>query len=141
MIAIDGGRVGVAICYDLEFPEVTRHLALRGADLVAVPTNWPLVPRPDGEHPPEVVIAMAAARVNRVAIACCDRTGTERGVQWTAGATIVGVDGWVLADRRRRRPGHRRHRPVDRPQQAAHRAGRPLRRPPRRRLPRWAAGP
>ena len=97
VIAIDGARVGIAICYDLEFPEVTRHLALRGADLVAVPTNWPLVPRPDGEHPPEVVIAMAAARVNRVAIACCDRTGTERGVEWTAGTSIVGVDGWVLA--------------------------------------------
>ncbi len=96
-IAIDGARVGIAICYDLEFPEVTRHLALRGADLVAVPTNWPLVPRPGGEHPPEVVIAMAAARVNRVAIACCDRTGTERGVEWTAGTAIVGVDGWVLA--------------------------------------------
>ena len=40
---------------------------------------------------------MAAARVNRVAIACCDRTGTERGVEWTAGTSIVGVDGWVLA--------------------------------------------
>ena len=26
------GRIGVAICYDLEFPEVTRHLALAGAE-------------------------------------------------------------------------------------------------------------
>ncbi len=91
------GRIGVAICYDLEFPEVTRHLAIAGADLIAVPTNWPLVPRPAGERPPEVVIAMAAARVNRVAIACCDRAGTERGVEWTAGTTIVGVDGWPVA--------------------------------------------
>ena len=134
VIAIDGARVGVAICYDLEFPEVTRHLALRGADLVAVPTNWPLVPRPDGEHPPEVVIAMAAARVNRVAIACCDRTGTERGVEWTAGTSIVGVDGWVLAT-----AGDDGRATADIDLSTARdkrltEQRRPLRRPPRRRL-------
>jgi predicted amidohydrolase len=94
------GRVGVLICYDLEFPELTRWAALAGAQLLAVPTNWPLVPRPDGERPPEALIAMAAARVNRMAIACADRLGTERGVAWTGGATIIGVDGWVLAERR-----------------------------------------
>jgi predicted amidohydrolase len=91
------GRVGVAVCYDLEFPEVTRGLAVRGAELIAVPTNWPLVDRPAGERPPEVVIAMAAARVNRVAIACCDRAGTERGQVWTEGSTIVSADGWPVA--------------------------------------------
>ena len=91
------GRIGVAICYDLEFPEVTRHLALAGAELIAVPTNWPLVDRPAGERPPEVVIAMAAARVNRVAIACCDRAGTERGQRWTEGSTIIAADGWPVA--------------------------------------------
>jgi predicted amidohydrolase len=91
------GRIGVGICYDLEFPEVTRHLAVGGAELIAVPTNWPLVDRPDGERPPEVVIAMAAARVNRVAIACCDRAGTERGQRWTEGSTIIAADGWPVA--------------------------------------------
>ena len=92
------GRIGVLICYDLEFPEWTRTLALAGAELVTCPTNWPLVERPDGERAPEVIIAMAAARVNRMAIACCDRTGTERGQEWTAGTTIIGADGWVLAE-------------------------------------------
>jgi len=91
------GRIGVAICYDLEFPEVSRYLALAGADLVAVPTNWPLVDRPTGERPPEVVIAMAAARTNRIAIACCDRAGTERGQEWTSATTIISVDGWPAA--------------------------------------------
>ena len=91
------GRIGVAICYDLEFPELMRHLAVAGAELVAVPANWPLVPRPAGERPPEVVIAMAAARINRIAIACCDRLGTERGQVWTGGTTVVDVDGWPVA--------------------------------------------
>jgi predicted amidohydrolase len=94
------GRIAVAICYDLEFPELTRGVALAGAQLLAVPTNWPLVPRPDGERPPEAVVAMATARVNRMAIACADRLGTERGLQWTGGSSIVGADGWVAAETR-----------------------------------------
>jgi predicted amidohydrolase len=94
------GRVAAVICYDLEFPELTRAVALAGAQLLAVPTNWPLVPRPDGERPPEALIAMAAARVNRMAVACADRLGTERGLEWTGGSTIVGVDGWVAAETR-----------------------------------------
>ena len=48
------GRIGVLVCYDIEFPEMTRTLALAGAELIAVPTNWPLNDRPDGERPPEV---------------------------------------------------------------------------------------
>ncbi|MGH2858182.1 MAG: nitrilase-related carbon-nitrogen hydrolase, partial [Solirubrobacteraceae bacterium] len=83
------GRIGVLVCYDLEFPEMPRQLALAGAELIAVPTNWPLGDRPAGQGPPEVTIARAAARVNRVFVACCDRVGTERGQEWTGGTTIV----------------------------------------------------
>src|SRR5262249_12345340 len=35
------GRLGVAICYEIRFPEVFRTLALAGADMIALPTNWP----------------------------------------------------------------------------------------------------
>jgi predicted amidohydrolase len=91
------GRIGVLVCYDLEFPEMPRTLALAGAELICVPTNWPYVKRPEGERPPEVTIGMAAARVNRVFLACCDRTGTERGQHWTAGTSIMDEEGWVLA--------------------------------------------
>jgi predicted amidohydrolase len=91
------GRIGVLVCYDLEFPEMPRMLALAGAELIAVPTNWPRAQWPEGERPPEVVIAMATARTNRVFVACCDRTGTERGQEWTAGTSIVDQDGWIRA--------------------------------------------
>lgn len=91
------GRIGVMICYDLEFPEMPRMLALRGAELIAVPTNWPRGQWPEHEHPPEVVIAMATARTNRVFVACCDRTGTERGQRWTAGTSIIDDAGWIRA--------------------------------------------
>lgn len=96
VVDTEHGRIAVIICYDLEFPELTRTVALAGADLIAVPTNWPLGPRPAGERSGEVQIGMAAARVNHVFIACCDRTGTERGQEWTGGTTIIGEEGWVL---------------------------------------------
>jgi predicted amidohydrolase len=73
-------------------------LALGGAELLAVPTNWPVMERPAGERPPVVTIAMATARVNRVFVACCDRTGTERGQEWTAGTAIIDRMGWVLSE-------------------------------------------
>lgn len=91
------GRIGMMVCYDLEFPEYTRLAALDGAQLLAVPTNWPLVDRPTNERPPEVLIGQATARVNRMAIACCDRGGSERGQSWTQGTTIIDTDGWVAA--------------------------------------------
>lgn len=90
------GTLGVLICYDLEFPEMPRLLGLAGCDVVAVPANWPLMPTPAGEHPAEVIAAMAASRSNGLYIACCDRSGTERGQVWTEGTAIVGPDGWVI---------------------------------------------
>jgi predicted amidohydrolase len=90
------GRVGVLICYDLEFPEMPRLAALRGADLICAPVNWPLLERPPaGEHAPEVLTAMSAARVNRVFIAVFDREGSERGVEWVGGTAVIDENGWI----------------------------------------------
>lgn len=90
------GRIGVLVCYDLEFPEMPRTLALRGAELLCVPVNWPVVERPPaGEHPPEQLTAMSAARVNRVFIAVCDRVGSERGVEWVGGTAVIDENGWI----------------------------------------------
>ena len=91
------GRIGVLICFDLEFPEFPRSLALRGAELIAVPTNWPRETVPPGERVPEVTVAMAAAYSNHVAIAACDRSGTERGQDWNEASCIVDEHGWVVA--------------------------------------------
>jgi predicted amidohydrolase len=93
------GKLSVIVCYDVEFPELTRMVALAGTQLLLVPTNWPLGPRPEGERPAEVVIAMAAARGNRMAVACADRAGVEREQPWTGCSTIIGADGWVAAEK------------------------------------------
>lgn len=93
------GRLGVAICYDAEFPEVPRRLALAGADVLALPVNWPLVSRPEGEHAPELIQAMASARSSRMPVVIADRWGSERGVDWTDGTAIIDEQGWIVAFR------------------------------------------
>ena len=34
------GKLGLAVCYDIFFPETSRVMALMGSELLAVPTNW-----------------------------------------------------------------------------------------------------
>lgn len=58
------GRVGLSICYDAWFPEVSRHLAWQGADLVLNLVRTPTVDRAQ-----ELVLARAHAIVNQVAMA------------------------------------------------------------------------
>jgi predicted amidohydrolase/dienelactone hydrolase len=91
------GRVGVMICYDLEFPEWVRLAAIKGADLIAAPVNWPYAARPAGERPAEVIKAQAAAATNGVFVAVADRCQDERGVSWISGSLIAGPDGYPLA--------------------------------------------
>lgn len=91
------GRIGVAICYDNEFPELPRRLALLGARVLALPVCWPLVDRPAGALPPETIQAMAAARSSRLPTVIADRHGAERGVTWTGGTAVISPDGWVCA--------------------------------------------
>jgi predicted amidohydrolase len=87
------GRIGLGICYDLMFPEVTRRLALQGADVLAFPTNSPDL----GEPSMDVAVATTTAYVNGVFVAVADRCGVERGVDWIGDSLIVAPDGRILA--------------------------------------------
>ena len=66
------GRIGLEICYDLRFPEVTRTLALAGAEIVCLPTNWPVAAagQRGAAQPPR-------ART-RTGSTCSSRTGSGR---------------------------------------------------------------
>jgi len=92
------GRIASVICYDGWFPEVYRLLAVRGADIVCMPTNW--VPMP-GQLPERLAmantLAMANAHSNGLNIACASRIGTERGQAFIGQSLIVGADGWPIA--------------------------------------------
>ncbi len=87
-----GLRVGLNICYDSSFPESSRVLALLGADLIALPTNWP----PGAECVAEHAIATRAME-NGVYYAAINRIGRERGYRFIGRSVICGPDGEELA--------------------------------------------
>lgn len=97
------GSIGLAICYDLEFPELIRGLATGGAHLIAAPTNWPAGFEPESAYGPfgsELIKSMASASSNRVFIAIANRTGAERGVDWVNDSTIIDPFGFPVAQLR-----------------------------------------
>jgi predicted amidohydrolase len=87
------GRIGVEICYDLRFPEVTRTLALKGADIVCHPTNFPMAARVQTE-----VITTARAAENRVYLLTANRCGKERWAEFCGRSQIVDPYGVRLAE-------------------------------------------
>jgi predicted amidohydrolase len=93
VIEVDGLRFGVLICYDLRFPEAARLCALEGADLIALPTNWPV----GVEFHPEL-FAPARANENHCYVLAADRVGTERGTTFMGRSLLVDFDGRVLAE-------------------------------------------
>jgi 5-aminopentanamidase len=92
VIEVDGLRFGVLICYDLRFPEAARICALEGADLIALPTNWPV----GVEFHPDL-FAPARAAENHCYLLAADRVGTERGTTFMGRSLLVDYDGKVLA--------------------------------------------
>jgi predicted amidohydrolase len=106
LVDTEHGRIGVMICYDVEFPEWVRAVALEGADLLCAPVNWPLLPRPEGERPTELVRVLAGAGMNRMPIAVCDRAGVERGQHWIGGSVITDADGYPVALAEFGKPGN-----------------------------------
>jgi predicted amidohydrolase len=87
------GRIGIEICYDLRFPEVTRTLALKGADLVAHPTNFPMAAKVQTD-----VITLARAAENRIYLLTANRVGKERWGEFCGWSQIVDPYGRRLAE-------------------------------------------
>ncbi len=91
------GRLGVGICYDLWFPEFARSLALRGAQILAYPSNLSLSTRQEALPHLEVIVPIATAHLNRVNVVVADRCLTERGNQWLGAALVIDAEGVVVA--------------------------------------------
>jgi predicted amidohydrolase len=79
------GNVGIEICYDIMFPENSRVMVLKGADILAVPTNFP---QGRGEMITEHVVTTRAIE-NRVYVVTANRIGNERGNGFSGMSKIV----------------------------------------------------
>jgi predicted amidohydrolase len=86
------GRVGINICFDCSFPESGRVLKLKGAQLLAIPTNWPLG-SDTWQHTPPV-----RATENHLHVIAADRVGEERGFRFAGHSQIVDFSGQKLAE-------------------------------------------
>lgn len=87
-----GLRIGMNICYDAAFPEAARSLAILGADLIVLPTNWP----PGAECTACSVIS-ARALENGVYYIAVNRVGEERGFRFIGRSSICDTNGETLA--------------------------------------------
>jgi gamma-glutamyltranspeptidase / glutathione hydrolase len=92
IVEVAGARVGILVCYDLRFPEVARILAVRGAELIAVPTAW--VAGFDTQTPPSGSIGqvdgvVVQANLNQVFIACADQVGSAGAIGFLGRSVVV----------------------------------------------------
>lgn len=89
---LNGWRVGLAICYDIEFPELCRHLAEHDAELILTPTanmkEYPSVPQR---------LTPARAQENGLFIAYANYVGAEGRFTYGGLSCIHGPDGNQLA--------------------------------------------
>jgi 5-aminopentanamidase len=92
LVELGGWRLGMLICYDVEFPENARRLALAGADLILAPTA--------NMVPYEVVattIVPARAFENQVYVAYANYCGSEGHLEYCGLSCVAAPDGTVAA--------------------------------------------
>jgi len=87
------GRLGIAICYDLRFPELFRKLALEGAEILCMPAEWP---KPRQEHWRTLLRARAIEnQMFVVATNCC---GIQGKLDFFGMSLLIDPRGEVLAE-------------------------------------------
>ena len=95
------GTIGICVCYDLRFIEVVRALALRGAEIIAVPTAWVTgfdKRSWDAEgYCPQARGAVVQANLNQVTIACASQAGSNGEIDFLGSSLIVDPYGKPVA--------------------------------------------
>lgn len=83
-VELDGVRCGLAICYDLRFPEFIRKIALAGAEIIFIPAAWSLK-----RLTPRQILTKARAIENQVFVVFANSSGKSE---------IVNPRGEVIAE-------------------------------------------
>ena len=92
VVDLEIGKFGLALCYDLRFPELSRKMALAGAELLLFPSQWPEIRL--GHF---YTLLAARAIENQVFTAGVNRAGRSSSIQFGGGSTVIGPRGEVLA--------------------------------------------
>lgn len=86
------GKIGLIICYDIFFPEVSRLTRLEGAQLIVCISASPAIRRTFFE-----TLTVARALENTAFLAYVNLVGIEDGLQFCGGSKLVGPNGRILA--------------------------------------------
>ena len=70
VVELDGVKCGLAICYDLRFPEFIRKIALAGAEIIFIPAAWSLK-----RLTPRQVFTKARAIENQIFVVFANSSG------------------------------------------------------------------
>jgi 5-aminopentanamidase len=89
---LGGFTIGLLICYDIEFPEPARRLALQGADILLIPTAQMQPYEQVARH-----VLPARAYENQLYTAYANHSGDDDGLSYVGLSSICGPDGTVLA--------------------------------------------
>ncbi|WP_407547810.1 carbon-nitrogen family hydrolase [Streptomyces sp. Pv4-95] len=92
-VSTDFGVIGLAICYDLRFPELFRGLLDAGAELIVVPAAWPAARLGHWQ-----LLTRTRALEEQVFLLACDAVGTHGGMQQAGHSTVVDAWGTVLGE-------------------------------------------
>jgi len=87
------GLIGVLICYDLRFPELSRRLAVEGAQVICIPAQWP---KPREEHWRTLIRARAIE--NQLFVVACNACGPIGKLDLFGMSMIVDPKGEVMAE-------------------------------------------
>lgn len=85
------GKVGLMICFDVEFPEMARALKLKGADLLII-VNANMHPYKNHHH----IYARSRAMENEITVIICNRLGVEDELEFCGDSMIVDAFGEVV---------------------------------------------
>lgn len=86
------GRIGLIICYDIFFPEITRLIRLEGADFTVCISASPSTRRSFFE-----ILTAARAIENTMFLAYVNLVGIEEGLQFWGGSRLIAPNGNVIA--------------------------------------------
>lgn len=89
-----GMKLGLLICYDVEFPENVRRLALAGVEAAIVPTALPASPNDDFFARQMIPVR---AFENQFFVAYCDLCGSDERFAYAGLSTVAAPDGSLLA--------------------------------------------